>query len=165
MLKTVLAGAAVGVALSFSAVAAQAAGEFVCPAITGADAQAQAKTVQELLGQGDPLDRPEQLDAAVDALKKAGVSRAMIIDQVVAAYCPSVAANKSLSTLQKTLRVQQVAAILTHRVYNITDEEAVFVNVPLPPTTADRVNALAKEAGVSPGEWIAGLVVQSTPAR
>ncbi|GGG43800.1 hypothetical protein [Chelatococcus composti] len=158
MRNTLLSATTLGAALLFGTMTARAA-DFVCPDLPGS---AQTKTIQDLLGSVDPLDRPDQLNAAVDALNKAGVSRAMIIDQIIAAYCPSVAANKNLTPLQKTLRIQRVAAEVSRQVYNITSEEAVLVSVPLPPDTLDKIGALAKQAGVTPAEWIAGVVEAAT---
>lgn len=166
MLKTVLAGAAIGIAISLGAATAQAAtGDFVCPAITGGAGQVDAKTVQALLGTGDPLDKPDQLDAAVDALRKAGANRAIIIDNLVSAYCPTVAANKSLTNYQKNVRVQRFASIVTQRVFNLANEEAVLLDVALPPSMFDAINARAKAAGVSAQEWVAGVVAQSLGAN
>lgn len=162
MLKTLLSATALGAAIMFGASAAHAA-DFVCPDMPTDDAS--AKIVQEFLGSADLLDKPDQLNAAIDALSKAGVSQAMIINEIVNAYCPTVAANDKLSSLQKTLRVQKVAAEVTKTVFNITSEDAVIIDVPLPPTTVDKINALAKEAGVTPAEWIAGLVEASTSAQ
>lgn len=160
MYKTVLAGAAVAIAMSLGVVTAQAADTaFTCPAMTG-DAKF-AKIAQELVGASNSLDHPDKLNAAVDALGKAGASRAMVIDNLVNAYCPTVAANAALSTFQKSARIQHFAAVVTQRVYNLESADAIFLNVALPPTLVDAVNAKAKAAGVSAEEWIAGVVAQS----
>jgi hypothetical protein len=52
------------------------------------------------------MDNPVQLNASIDGLKRLGLSRTLIIDHLIGAYCPTVAQNSSLSNAEKAVEVR-----------------------------------------------------------
>jgi len=107
------------------------AGPFECPVkpLEGA----RAAKVEALLPTGDACDDVGRLDGAAAALKTAGVSPALVVDGLVAAYCPVIAPEAGLT-------------------------DAIILDVALPPAMVEAIDARAKAAGVSPDAWIEGTV-------
>ncbi|MGR7994413.1 hypothetical protein [Xanthobacter sp. ZOL 2024] len=123
-----------------------------------------AGEMKALLAAGDPLDKPEVLNAAVQKLQAGGMSRALIIDNLVSTYCPEVAANATLSDAQKLQRMRTFAGRVVRTVYSLETEDAVILDIPLAPTVVDGVNKKAQAAGVTPQEWAAGAVSAAVTA-
>ncbi|MFK8251689.1 hypothetical protein [Ancylobacter terrae] len=118
------------------------------------------KRVQAALPTGDGLDRVEALNAAVINLRGQGVNPVLIIDGLIAAYCPTVA-SQQLTDAEKTARVSRFAARITRVVYALDSAEAIILDVPLAPATLDAVTAKASALGVSPEAWVRGVVTQA----
>ncbi|CAH1669917.1 hypothetical protein [Chelatococcus asaccharovorans] len=153
-----LATAALCVAVPLLSVAtpASAAG-FSCPWKPIADGK-QAANVEKLLPTGDAFDDIAQLNAAVYALRQQGTPETLVIDSLVAAYCPVVASNTALTDAQKSARVMRFAARVMRTVYSLDNADAIILDVPLRPTLVEAARAKAKAAGISVEAWIAGLV-------
>lgn len=145
-------------ACALAASPAFAATGFECPA-RPLDA-AGAQRVQAALPSGDGLDRVEALNTAVTTLRGQGVNPVLIIDGLIAAYCPTVAAQK-LTDAEKTARVSRFAARITRIVYALDSADAVILDVPLSPATLDAVNARASAAGLTPEAWVRGVVAKA----
>jgi hypothetical protein len=135
---------------------ALAAGGFQCPArpleVAG-DARIQAA-----LPTGDALDNVEMMNTAVTTLRGQGVSPVLIIDGMIAAYCPNVAARSGLTDAQKAALANRFAARLTRTVYALDGADAVILDVAFPPAAVDAINAKASAGGVSAEAWIRGTV-------
>ncbi|MFG1479762.1 hypothetical protein V5F53_14030 [Xanthobacter sp. V4C-4] len=127
--------------------------------------QAPSAEVAALLAGGDPLDNPSVLNAAVDKLRASGLRPALIIDGLVSAYCPTVAANGSLSDAQKTVRMQAFAARTVRLVYALESVDSIILDVPLPPSVVDAVSAKARAANVTQQDWLAGVVTTAAGAK
>ncbi|MDQ0505243.1 hypothetical protein [Xanthobacter agilis] len=127
--------------------------------------QKPAAEVAALLAAGDPLDKPQVLNAAVDQLRASGLRPALIIDGLVSAYCPSVAANASYTDAQKVARMQAFAARTVRLVYSLESADKIFLDVALPSSVVDAVNAKASAGGVSQQDWLAGVVTTAAQAK
>ncbi|WP_371346180.1 hypothetical protein [Ancylobacter sp. IITR112] len=142
-------------AFALALVAAQpafAADAFECPKSTLE--AAQAATIKKVLPSGDGLDQADALDAAVDGLRAAGFGSGLIIDGVIAAYCPSVAAKAGLTDAQKRQQVATFASRVTRTVYSLDSADAVILDVPFPPEILNAINAKAAAAKVSPEAFV-----------
>ena len=85
-----------------STVAASPQSAFVCP-VTDSNLRAdELARIRTVLPAGNALEHPAQLSASITELKRLGLSRAMIVDHLVGAYCPAIAQRSSLSDAQKT---------------------------------------------------------------
>lgn len=135
---------------------ALAAGAFTCP--TAPIEAAQAAKVAAALPTGDAFDRVEALNAAITSLKSQGVGPVLLIDSLISAYCPIVAAQPGLSDAQKTLRMGRFAARVTRAVYGYESADAIFLDVSFPPQIVSAIEAKAKAAGVPAEDWIRGVV-------
>lgn len=133
-----------------------AAGRFECP--TKPLEGAQAAQVKALLPTGDAYEHIDQLNNAVTALKAQGTSPALVIDRLIASYCPLVAGNSGLTDAQKSARVMRFAARITRTVYSLDGAEAIIIDVALPPAMVSAINAKATAAGVSSDAWIQSAV-------
>lgn len=128
------------------------------------EGQMPSADMKALLAAGDPLDQPAVLTAAVQKLQAGGMSRALIIDNLVSTYCPMVAADTALSDGQKLSRMRTFAGRVVRTVYSLESEDAVILDVPLAPTVVEAVTAKARTAGVTPPEWAAGAVSAAVTA-
>lgn len=135
---------------------ALAAGAFECPKSTLE--ASQAATIKAALPAGDGLDAPDALDAAVDSLRAKGIGSGLIIDGVIAAYCPSVAAQAGLSDSAKTAKLASFASRVTRTVYSLDSADAVILDVAFPPALLNDINAKAAAAKVTPEAWVRGAV-------
>ena len=135
---------------------ALAAGPFECP--TNPLEAAQAAKIRALLPGGDAYAHVDALNAAVTALKAEGASTVLVIDNLIASYCPLVAAQTDLSEVQKSARVARFAARITRTVYALDGADEIILDVTFPPTVVDAINARAKAVGVSPEAWIQSTV-------
>jgi len=119
---------------------------------------AQAANIRSQLPAGNALDNVEALNAAVSKLRAQGVSPVLIIDNMIAAYCPVVAAESGLSNAQKAKKVGKFASRATRVVYQLESEAEVILDVAFPPAVVAAINAKARAAGVTPDAWIQGVV-------
>ncbi|GLK71606.1 hypothetical protein KHC23_12515 [Ancylobacter dichloromethanicus] len=131
---------------------ALAAGAFECPKSTLE--ASQAATIKAVLPTGDGLDAPDALDAAVDSLRGKGLGSGLIIDGVITAYCPGVAAQAGLSDAQKTEKLAGFASRVTRTVYSLDSADAVILDVAFPPQILNDINAKAAAAKVAPEAFV-----------
>mgnify|MGYP001443617284 FL=1 len=150
--------AALGALALVAASSSFASAAFECPA-QPLEA-ARAATIAAALPTGDAFADPAALDAAVDSLRKEGVGMPLIVDNLIAAYCP-IAEQFGLSDAETAAKVNQFAARITHAVYQLDSAEAVILDIPFPPTVVDAINAKAKTAGVSSADWVRGVVEEA----
>jgi hypothetical protein len=126
-----------------------ASAAFVCPvSSSGANA----------IPAGDGLDDAAKLNAAIAGLRAKGVSNAMIVDSLIAAYCPAVARNTALGDDAKRAQVRRFAARMVRVVYALDTADAVILDVPFRPGVLDAINAKAAAERISPEAWVANAV-------
>lgn len=146
-----LSAAALVLALG-AAQPALAAGAITCPTPSGtAGVAAQLPT-------GDALNKPQALMDAVAQLKTQGVSPVVIVNDLIAAYCPQVAAASGMTDAQKTAAVNTFAARITRTVYSLEGADSIILDVSFPPIVVDAINTKAAAAGVTPEAWIQSTV-------
>jgi hypothetical protein len=128
-----------------------------CPSASGAD-KAEAQAIAASLAGGAAFDDLGWLRESIAGLIAKGLPRTVIIDGMIADYCPRVAADAALSETQKTAGLRSFAARITQVAYGGGSEEAVILAVPFTPATVEKIDRKAREAGVSPEAWVAGAV-------
>ncbi|QRM29968.1 CopG family transcriptional regulator [Microvirga sp. VF16] len=81
---------------------------------------------------------------------------ALIVDHLIGAYCPLVAADGSLSDQQKADRVRRFARLVTGLAYVPAnpDETDVLVQTALKPDLLNQIDEAAGRAGMTRDEWI-----------
>lgn len=141
--------------LGLSAGSAQAADKFECPAIGGQDAPKLSVDLAKNLPTGGALDKLDALQNAVDLLRTNGVPASVTVNYLMASYCPWLAGNGHLSAADKTKQMRRFANRVTGLVYSSQDAEEIIFSVPLSPMEADDLEARAREAKMTPGDWIA----------
>ncbi len=146
------------VLLGLTTTALAADSNFECPAQPADYLKLSPAEMTALLPVGDPLDDPAKLDAAIDTLRRQGLSSALIVDGLIGSYCPIVAADASLTVPQKTSRVQKFAMRITRLVYSFEGAEDIILDVPFDPPVVDAIRSKAAAAGVTPEKWIAEAV-------
>jgi hypothetical protein len=145
------------------AIPAQSA--FACPsAVNGATAE-QREKIRELLPSGNALQDPARLNASIDGLKRLGLSKTMIVDHLVGAYCATVARDKPLSDTAKTAEVRRFASRITPIVDNEENVSEISLNVLLRPSVVDKVNAEAQAGGLSVEKWLSKTVEAAVQQR
>ena len=98
------------------------------------------------------------------------MSKSLIIDHLVGAYCPMVVRDAPLTETEKADLVRRFTGQVTMLVYSLESGLDIIINVPLTPDVVDAVNIVAKRQGMSAPAWIAmtidnALQQQSTARR
>jgi hypothetical protein len=121
-----------------------------CPALDDLYSGASDATASNRLGE------------LVTDLHKTGMKPAFIVDHLIGAYCPLVAADDTLSDKQKAVRVRQFARRVTELAYVPADpdEVEVLVTVPLAPTLLGQVDLAASRSGLSRNAWLERAIKQ-----
>ncbi|NVP58105.1 hypothetical protein [Mycoplana rhizolycopersici] len=157
MKTAALAIAIVGACLAAGGGPARAAG-LECPRLADLDTPAAPVEVERLRAKGILLEQPAELQAAAGFLREQGLSADDSINHLIAFYCPAVAAEASLSDEEKAARVREFAAQASRVVLAEGNVEDLVYQVPLDPNTAAAVSERARQAGITPEEWIARTV-------
>lgn len=131
-----------------------AAGAFECPTRP----LEQPAAIKALLPVGNALDDPAALNAAIGAMRAMKASQGVIIDSLIAAYCPVVAGNAALSDAQKATRVVRYASKIARTVYAVDGADQIILDVALPPSVVNAIGAKASAAGITPEAFVAGAV-------
>ena len=142
-------------ALGLAAGAAQAADKFECPAVGGADKPTIAPDLLKTVPTGEGLDKLEALQNAVELLRTNGLRATSTVNYLMASYCPWIASNTKLSDADKTKQMRRFANRVMGIVYSRQDAEEILFSVPLNPMEAADLEARARSANMSPGDWIA----------
>lgn len=135
-----------------------AAYAFVCPVKSVGANAAQDQAIAQAIPSGDALDDAAKLNAAIAALRAKGVSNAVIVDSLIASYCPAVARNTALNDDGKRAQVRRFAARIVRVVYSLDSAEAVILDVPFRPGVVEAINARAAAERVSPEAWVANAI-------
>ena len=141
--------------LGLAAGTANAADKFECPVVGGQDAVKLSASVAGNLPTGGALDKLEALQNAVDLLRTNGVLASSTVNYLMASYCPWLAGNSQLSATDKTKQMRRFANRVTGLAYSSQDAEEIIFSVPLSPREAADLEARAREAKMTPGDWIA----------
>jgi S-methylmethionine-dependent homocysteine/selenocysteine methylase len=96
-----------------------------------------------------------QLSDTIATLRRDGMSKRLIVDHLIGAYCPMVVQEAALTDAEKAARVARFSGQVTRLVYSLESGLDVIINVPLTPDIVDAVNGIAKKQGLSGPAWIA----------
>ena len=152
---SVLAGAALVTLASQPSPAQQG---FSCPNLK-AD-EPHAATIKKQLSTYESYNQQDLVSSVVSSLRAQGVNATELVNDLIATYCPLVAAKADLSDAQKARAVKSFASLIAPMAYGFTVED-IILNVDFPPSVMNQINAKAKQAGVTPAEWVRGLVESS----
>ncbi|MCG7391607.1 ribbon-helix-helix domain-containing protein [Microvirga sp. ACRRW] len=151
-----LLAALISVAGFGSALVTPANAAFTCPDTVAAKAAKSISSLNGLFSGANDITANNRLGEVMADLRGSGTSPALVVDYLVSAYCPLVAADSALSDQQKVHRVQRFARMVTGLAYVPpgSDEDAILVEMPLAPDLVRQVDEAARRAGVSRDEWI-----------
>jgi hypothetical protein len=135
---------------------------FTCPGTIAAAMPGTAPSLPDLYSGSDDVAAGNRLGELMAALRKSGMKPALIVDQLIGAYCPLVAADDTLSDKQKTDLVRRFASVVTGLAYGPADpdEVDVLVQTTLAPSLLSQVDQAAGRAGISRDEWIERAIRQ-----
>jgi len=153
MIKTAL-----GLSLALCALVAPpalGAGQFQCPSFSRPNDPAKLEQIRGQLPNADTMMNIERLSATIASLRRDGMSRSLIIDHLVGAYCPMVVREAAVDDTEKAALVQRFTGQVTRLVYSLESGLDIIVSVPLSPDIVDTVNSVAKTQGLSGPAWIA----------
>jgi hypothetical protein len=107
-----------------------------------------------------------RVDEIIATLRAQNVDETLIVDSLIAAYCPVVAADTGLTFEQKKARLddfgQQVTRLVFPRAQ--TSVSAILVEVPLKPDLLQKLDTAASGAKLSRDAWITHAIEKSLPA-
>jgi hypothetical protein len=91
----------------------------------------------------------------IASFQREGMSKSLMVDHLVGAYCPMVAREVPLTNNEKVALVQRFTGQATRLVYSLESGLDVIINVPLTPDVVDSVNLAARRQGLTAPGWIA----------
>jgi hypothetical protein len=143
---------------------------FQCALPSNPNNPAKLEQIRGLLPDANTMSNIERLNAAIATLRRDGMSKSLIIDHLVGAYCPMVVREAPLTEAEKAALVRRFTGQVTRLVYSLESGLDIIINVPLTPDVVDAVNSVAKNQGLSGPAWIAmtidyALQQQSTAQR
>ncbi len=136
-------------------VPAVGADKFECPFPFKPNTPAKLEQIKGLLPGANAMSDINQLSATIATLRREGMSKRLMVDHLIGAYCPMVAQEASLTDAEKAARVARFSGQVTQLVYSLESGLDVIINVPLTPDIVDAVNDIAKKQGLSGPAWIA----------
>jgi len=136
-------------------VPAVGADKFECPSPFKPNTAANLEQIKGLLPSTSAMSDINQLNATIAALRRDGMSKRLIIDHLIGAYCPMVAQEASSTAAEKAALVRRFSGQVTRLVYSLESGLDIIINVPLTPDIVDAVNDIAKKQGLSGPAWIA----------
>ena len=140
---------------SLTLVPAVAAEKFECPSPFKPNTPAKLKEIKGLLPNIDAMADIGQLNLTIGTLRREGMSKNLIIDHLIGAYCPLIDRETSLTEAEKAARVRLFSGQVTRLVYSLESNLDIIINVPLTPDIVDAVNSIARKQGLSAPAWIA----------
>src|ERR1700754_3566264 len=169
--KTIMTVAVISIALNpanaqvpSKAVSAHQSG-FTCPPIRKGGTPSQRAAIRALIPSGPALEDTAQLSTSVEALKRLGLSKTLVTDHLIGAYCTNIARNSLLSNAEKTEDVREFATQVTHLVYHEDDVSDISLNVLLKPSVVDAVIVKAQASGLSTEQWMSRTIEASAQKR
>lgn len=135
-----------------------------CPTIAPATVAIAANDIKSLAAVGNPVDRAAILGRVVATLRDRGMIASGIVDSLISAYCPLVAANSSLSDPQKVSDMRRFAAEAVRAAYAFDSAESIIIDISVPPSVATAIGERAAQDRVTPQEWAATAVINAVKA-
>jgi hypothetical protein len=147
----------------------EAAVAFGCPPIrssgTGVNLPAVGSGVYDMLKGANAATIENRVDDVIATLRAQSVDASLIVDELIAAYCPVIAAETGLSTVERKARLANFSRQVTALVFPQTPQvDAVIINLPLPPDLLQQVDDAARQAQLSRDAWLAQTIRKGLPA-
>jgi hypothetical protein len=136
----------------------------VCPASTAATFTISPNELTPLVAIENPIDRAATLSIIVAKMCDRGIVSSGIVDSLVSAYCPLVAANTSRSDKQKIANVRSFAAQTVRAAYAFEDANEIILDVALPPDVVSTITEKANQDRVTAQEWAATALKDAAKA-
>ena len=133
---------------------AEAAAQFECPNPFTPTTPAKLEQVKGLLPNTNAMTDIGLLNVTIGTLRRDGMSKSLIIEHLIGAYCPMIARDAALTDSEKATLVQRFSGQVTRLVYSLESGLDIIINVPLTPDVVDAVNTIAKKQGLSGPAWI-----------
>lgn len=152
--------------------ASQAARGFGCPAVSASGSQdAIPLPAQDIINGFAGVTDAEMANRVGEVLRlvkaaNPGTQDADIIDEMVAAYCPVVAADADLTVAEKHARINTFLTEVSSQLGEgqSTAADRILVQVPLSQDVVNDVNAAAKAANEQPGAYLGKLIEEQVKA-
>jgi hypothetical protein len=138
---------------------------FTCPPVRDGATAHQRAAIRRLIPSGEALENPAQINASISGLTRLGLSKTLITDHLIGAYCANVARNGDLSDAEKTEDVRQFAGQVTNLVFHEDEVSDISINVLLNPSVVDAVNVKAQAAGLSTEQWMSRTIQSAAQKR
>jgi hypothetical protein len=144
-----------------------AAAPLTCPAAAGPTVIENPSSLKDLYSGATDVTAGNRLNELMAAFRASGRKPAFIVDDLVSAYCPLVAADTYLSDQQKVDRVRRFARQVTGLAYGLSDpdEVDVLLDIPLAPAVLSQIDQAAADAGMSRDAWIGLAIRQRLDSR
>lgn len=152
--------------------ASQAARGFGCPAVSASGSQdAIPLPAQDIINGFAGVTDAEMANRVGEVLRlvkaaNPGAQDADIVDEMVAAYCPVVAADADLTVAEKHARINTFLKEVSSQLGEgqSTAADRILVQVPLSQDVVNDVNAAAKAANEQPGAYLGKLIEDQVKA-
>jgi hypothetical protein len=115
----------------------------------------------KLLAYGTSIDIANEIDDLINKLQreKPGISYADVTDILIAAYCPLVADQTSLSAAEKWRRMRAFDTLLQQQLSGIMPAGSLIIaRVPLPPFVYSELRTQAASAGQAPSQLMTAIL-------
>ena len=147
----------------------QAAAAFDCPAVstlgTSGSLTSPGSGILQLMQGVQPQELLQRIDEIIAALKQANPdeSNADLTDDVIAAYCPILAADSALSDAQKAQRLDQFQSAVTNALGQgaMPASAQILVRVEVAPADGQAIAAAAAAAKEPIRKWLAATIAEA----
>ena len=115
----------------------------------------------KLLAAGTSIDIANEIDDLINKLQreKPGISYADVTDILIAAYCPLVADQTSLSAAEKWRRMRAFDTILQQQLAGMMPAGSLIIaRVPLPPPVYSELRSQAVSVGQTPSQLMTAVL-------
>ena len=115
----------------------------------------------KLLATGTGIDIANEIDDLINKLQreKPGISYADLTDILIAAYCPLVADQTSLSAAEKWRRMRAFDTILQQQLAGMMPAGSLIIaRVPLPPPVYSELRSQAVSVGQTPSQLMTAVL-------
>jgi hypothetical protein len=115
----------------------------------------------KLLASGTSIDIANEIDDLISKLQreKPNISYADLTDALIAAYCPLVADQTSLSAAEKWHRMRAFDTLLQQQLSGMMPAGSLIIaRVPLPPPVYSELRSQAASAGQTPSQLMTAIL-------
>ena len=113
------------------------------------------------MASGTSIDIANEIDDLINKLQseRPNISYADLTDILIAAYCPLVADQTSLSAAEKWRRIRQFDTILQQQLSGMMPVGSLIITrMPLPPPVYSELRSQAASAGQTPSQLMTAIL-------